>query len=97
MLRHVPLLYVQHGSGYLVIGSKGGSATDPVWYSNLEAQPDCEIRVAALRTKARARSLGGAERAQAWKLVTAKHPVYARYQARTEREIPVVLLEPLAG
>ena len=92
--RHVPLLYLAHGRGYLVVGSKGGSSGHPAWYLNLVGHPACEIRVGAPAGKARARVLSGAEREAAWTTITAKYPVYIRYQARTERQIPLILLEP---
>lgn len=95
--RHVPLLYVDHGDGYLIMGSKGGNPDHPVWFLNLLANPECEIRVSTRHTKARARVLEGDERALAWTEVTERHPVYAKYQSRVGREIPVVLLEPIAG
>ena len=95
--RHVPLLYVDHGPGFLIMGSKGGNTDHPIWYLNLQANPECEIRVSTLHTKAKARVLEGAERAEAWAKVTARHPTYAKYQSRTEREIPLVLLEPIEG
>jgi deazaflavin-dependent oxidoreductase (nitroreductase family) len=94
--RYVPLLYLEHGGGYLTVGSRGGSPGHPEWYLNLTAHPDCEIRVGQLRTKARARVLTSAEREPVWRTVTAAYPVYARYQARTDREIPLILLEPKA-
>ncbi|WP_340316833.1 nitroreductase family deazaflavin-dependent oxidoreductase [Rhizorhabdus argentea] len=93
--RSVPLLYVGHGDGYLIIGSKGGNVEHPVWFRNLQANPECEIRVGAPPVKARARILEGEERAAAWKEITDRHPVYAKYQARAPREIPVVMLERL--
>lgn len=95
--RHVPLLYVENDGSYLVIGSKGGNPTDPVWYLNLLETPECEIRVASYRTKARARTLEGKERERAWKRITDRHSTYEKYQARTERQIPVVQLEPIQG
>jgi len=94
--RHVPLLYVDDGDGYLIMGSKGGNVEHPIWYLNLQANPDCEIRVGAPPVKARARVLTGEERAKAWEKVSTRHPTYAKYQARTDREIPVVRLEPIA-
>lgn len=94
--RHVPLLYVDDGDGYLIMGSKGGNIDHPVWYLNLQANPDCEIRVGAPPVKARARLLSGDERAAAWARITARHDTYAKYQARTDREIPVIRLEPVA-
>ena len=93
--RHAPLLYLAHDEGYIVIGSKGGSRTDPTWYLNLLEDADCEIRVGAFRAKARARFLAGEERTREWNKVTAKHSVYAKYQARTDRQIPVILLAPI--
>lgn len=95
--RHAPLLYVDDGDGYLIIGSKGGHADHPIWFLNLQADPDCEIRVAQRHTKARARILDGTEREAAWAKITARHVVYLKYQARAERQIPVVRLEPCPG
>lgn len=99
--RHVPLLYVNDSDtgseGYLVIGSKGGNAEHPVWYLNLEANPECEIRVGRPPVKARARVLEGDDYEGAWARVAAEHPNYAKYQARTERRIPIVRLEPVEG
>ncbi len=95
--RNVPLLYVDNGDNYLIIGSKGGNVDHPVWFLNLMANPECEIRVGAPPVKARARVLEGDERAAAWKKITDRHHVYAKYQARAEREIPVVALEPIRG
>lgn len=93
--RSVPLLYVDHKDGYLIMGSKGGNDEHPVWFLNLQANPQCEIRVGAPPVKARARVLEGEERAIAWKKVTDRYDVYAKYQARAPREIPVVMLEPI--
>jgi deazaflavin-dependent oxidoreductase (nitroreductase family) len=95
--RHVPLLYVEHDGGYMVIGSKGGNEEDPIWYLNLQETPECEIRVSTLHTKAKARPLQGAEYESAWQKITTSHPVYLKYQARAARQIPVILLEPIAG
>jgi deazaflavin-dependent oxidoreductase (nitroreductase family) len=95
--RHVPLLYVDNEGSYLVVGSKGGHSQDPVWYLNLQENSECEIRVAKFRTKSRARTLEGEERERAWNKVVAQHPVYIKYQQRTERQIPLILLEPIDG
>jgi deazaflavin-dependent oxidoreductase (nitroreductase family) len=93
--RHAPLLYVDHEGAYVVIGSKGGSPDAPLWYRNLQDDAACEVRVGAYRTKARARILEGEERQLVWDKVTERHPVYLKYQKRTERRIPVILLEPI--
>lgn len=99
--RHVPLLYVDDsdgdGDGYLIIGSKGGNVDHPIWFLNLQANPECEIRVGAPPVKARARVLDGEEYARAWEKVSNRHDNYAKYQARTDRRIPVVRLEPIKG
>jgi deazaflavin-dependent oxidoreductase (nitroreductase family) len=92
--RHVPLLYQTRNGGYLVVGSRGGSPGHPAWYLNLLAEPVCEIRVGRPPQKARSRVLTGAEHEAAWKKITSAYPVYARYQDRTERQIPLILLEP---
>lgn len=93
--RHVPLLYVDNGDSYLVIGSKGGNPEHPIWFLNLQESPECEIRVAAFHGKARARTLEGDERERAWKKISERHPTYLKYQARAERQIPVVQLDPI--
>jgi len=92
--RHVPLLYVDNDGTYLVVGSKGGPASDPAWYLNLQADPHCEVRVGGFRSRAVARTLDGEERERLWTKVTDKHPVYAKYQSRTDRRIPLVLITP---
>ncbi|WP_313806876.1 nitroreductase/quinone reductase family protein [Sphingobium sp.] len=95
--RHVPLLYVEDGDGYLIMGSKGGNADHPLWFLNLQADPVCEARVGAPPVKARARILEGDEYARAWSKVAERHATYAKYQARTERRIPIVRIEPIAA
>ena len=94
-IRHAPLLYVDNDGSYLIVGSKGGLPTHPLWYLNLEADPVCEIRVGRLHTRARARTLTGEERERLWQKVTARHPVFEKYQARAPRRIPLILLEPI--
>lgn len=93
--RHVPLLYVEDGDGWLIVGSKGGNADHPLWFRNLQADPQCEVRVGAPPVKARARILEGEEYMRAWQKLSDRHATYAKYQARTERRIPVVRIEPI--
>ena len=76
--RHAALLYIEHDGAYLVVGSKGGLPKHPVWYLNLQAEPECEIRVASLHTKAVARTLEGEERDRVWKKFTDEQPVYLK-------------------
>jgi proline iminopeptidase len=80
----------------VVIASKGGMPTHPLWYRNLEAQPDCELQVGAKRMRARARVAAGAERERLWQQLAGIYPPYLDYQKATQRTIPVVVLDPLA-
>lgn len=91
--RTLPLIYGRHGDAYVLVASKGGNAANPLWYENLVAQPRVRVQVAADRFEAVARTAAGEERATLWKLMTGLWPDYDTYQARTEREIPVVVLE----
>lgn len=93
--RHAPLLYGKVPTGYAVIASKGGFVNDPSWYVNLQANPECEVRVGKDKFRARARRAEGKERADIWAQMTKDYPPYNDYQARTKREIPIVVLEPI--
>ena len=89
------LLYVRAGDGYVVIASKGGAPHHPGWFHNLTAQPDAEIQVGRERIPVHARVADGEERARLWARADAVNDGgYARYQSRTTRRIPVVVLEP---
>ena len=88
-----PLIFREHGGDYLVVASKGGSPEPPAWYVNLEADPAVEVQVKADRFRAKARTASPAEKPELWRLMTEVWPDYDRYQQRTEREIPVVVLE----
>lgn len=87
------LIYGRDGESYVVVASKGGAPTHPAWYGNLVAEPRVEVQVRADRFQAIARSAEGAERERLWKLMTRVWPNYDQYAARTERRIPVVVLE----
>ena len=93
--RALPLIYGTAGDSYVVIASKGGMPTHPLWYRNLEAQPDCELQVGAKRMRARARVAAGAERERLWQELAGIYPPYLDYQKATQRTIPVVVLDPL--
>ena len=85
------------GKGYFVIASKGGAPEHPGWYRNLLANPDVEIQVGTAKLKARARIASGEERARLWKEGVVFWPPYADYQVKAgSREIPVVVLDPVA-
>ena len=93
--RVLPLLYQKVDAGFLIIASKGGARTHPAWYLNLRDNPDCEIRVGRDHYRVNARTSEGEERAELWKVMTELYPTYDEYQASTDREIPVVVLEPV--
>jgi deazaflavin-dependent oxidoreductase (nitroreductase family) len=90
----VPLLYLRAGDTLVVIASYGGRDRHPAWYLNLVATPEVEVQVRNERFEARARTASPDERSSWWPQVVAAYGDYAVYQTRTERVIPVVLLEP---
>jgi deazaflavin-dependent oxidoreductase (nitroreductase family) len=90
-----PLFYGQTGNSYIVVASKGGAPEHPGWYRNLLANPEVDVQVGTKKFKARARTATGEERAQLWNKAVAFWPPYADYQKKTDREIPVVVLDPL--
>jgi proline iminopeptidase len=90
-----PLFYGMAGSSYLVIASKGGAPEHPGWYRNLTANSEVEVQAGTTKVKARARTVTGPERAKLWEQALQFWPPYADYQTKTEREIPVVLLDPI--
>jgi deazaflavin-dependent oxidoreductase (nitroreductase family) len=92
-LRRTPLIYGEDRDRYLVVGSKGGAKTHPSWYLNLVEDPEVHVQVGADKFPARARPATAREKPRLWKLMTSIWPEYDRYQARTDREIPVVILE----
>lgn len=88
-----PLIYGESEGRYLVIGSRGGAPEHPQWYQNLVANPEVEVQVLADRFKARARTANDQEKPPLWDLMVGIYPSFAEYQTRTERPIPVVILE----
>jgi deazaflavin-dependent oxidoreductase (nitroreductase family) len=92
--RTTPLIYGRQGDDYLVVASKGGSDTPPSWYLNLQAEPGVEVQIMDKRFAAHARDATPEEKAQLWRTMTAEWPAYDDYQESTERQIPVVVLEP---
>ncbi|HZP38677.1 MAG TPA: nitroreductase family deazaflavin-dependent oxidoreductase [Methylomirabilota bacterium] len=91
--RTTPLIYGRDGERYVIVASRGGAPAHPAWYENLSAEPEVHVQVLAERFKARARTASAAERPALWKTMAAIWPPYDEYQARTTRQIPVVLLE----
>ena len=91
--RTVPLVYMPDGDNIVIVAAKGGHPEDPAWMHNLRAHPDTEVQVDSERIGVRAREVTGDERGHLWPRVVAYNPLWGRYQARTERPIPVVVLE----
>jgi len=93
--RPLPLIYGASGDSYIVIASKGGMPSHPIWYLNLEANPACELQVASKQLSARARVAEGEEREKLWKQMAEIYPPYDDYQKNAgQRVIPVVVLDP---
>jgi deazaflavin-dependent oxidoreductase (nitroreductase family) len=92
--RTTPLIYGQHGDAYTVVASKGGAPEPPAWYLNLEEDPEAEIQVKSDVMKVRARTATPDEKPDLWKMMAERWPDYDEYQKKTDREIPVVVLEP---
>jgi deazaflavin-dependent oxidoreductase (nitroreductase family) len=85
---------VQEGRTYVVVASKGGEDRNPAWLLNVRANPDVEVTIKGVKETMRARVADADERARLWPIVTRDHENYAGYQRKTDREIPLVLLEP---
>jgi deazaflavin-dependent oxidoreductase (nitroreductase family) len=92
--RTAPLLYLPDGENLVVVASKGGMSHHPLWYKNLEANPRVEVEVGSERRTMVSRRATAAEKAALWPRLVAMYPEYESYQARTERDIPVVILSP---
>ncbi|HXM86561.1 MAG TPA: nitroreductase family deazaflavin-dependent oxidoreductase [Solirubrobacteraceae bacterium] len=93
-LRTSPLVYGRDGESFVLIASKGGYPKNPAWLHNLLANPDTSVQVGSRQIDVRARVAEGEERARLWQLMLGVYRGYAAYQARAEREIPVVVLDP---
>jgi len=92
--RLVPLMRVEHNGDYAIVASKGGAPEHPVWYHNVRANPDLELQDGTTTGRYTAREVSGEERAAWWERAVAAYPDYADYQTKTDRQIPVFVLEP---
>ncbi len=92
--RRTPLIYGRDGDNYVIVASKGGADDQPLWYLNLAANPEVELQVADRVFKARARDANLDERPRLWAAMAKIWPDYDVYQTKTDRQIPVVVLEP---
>jgi deazaflavin-dependent oxidoreductase (nitroreductase family) len=91
--RTTPLIYENADDKYVIVASKGGAPEHPGWYENLVKEPQVELQVKDEVFPARARTAHGEERERLWKLAAQQWPDYDAYQTKTDREIPVVVLE----
>lgn len=92
--RTTPLLYIRDGEDFVIVASKGGHPRHPAWFHNLRAHPDTTMQAGSHRVPVRARVADAAERARLWPRAVEAYGSYASYQRRTDREIPLVILEP---
>lgn len=93
-LRKTPLMRVEHEGRYAIVASLGGAPKHPVWYHNVKANPHVELRDGEVIQDMTAREVTGDEKAKWWEVAVAAYPDYAAYQRKTDREIPVFVLEP---
>jgi deazaflavin-dependent oxidoreductase (nitroreductase family) len=96
-LRYTPVMRVEHDGRYAMVASKGGAPEHPKWYHNLVANPHVELQDGTVTKEYDAREVSGAERDEWWERAVAAYPPYAEYQTRTDRQIPVFVLEPRQG
>ena len=97
MPREVTLYGFEDGGGLVIVGSNGGKPADPAWVANVRANPAVSVRTGRRERPMRAHEVHGDERARCWEVAVAGFPLYRTYAARTDRPIPVFVLEPVAG
>ena len=95
-VRKTPLMRVEHDGAYAAVGSKGGAPKDPLWVGNLRANPRVEVQDGPSKRDMVAREIAGPERDAWWQRAVAAFPPYAEYQQKTDRLIPLFILEPVA-
>ncbi|MFD9321848.1 nitroreductase family deazaflavin-dependent oxidoreductase [Streptomyces sp. NPDC060053] len=96
-LRKTPLMRVEHDGRYALVASLGGAPKHPVWYFNVKADPHVELQDGPRKQDMTAREVTGTEKAEWWERAVAAYPPYADYQEKTDREIPVFVVEAAAG
>jgi deazaflavin-dependent oxidoreductase (nitroreductase family) len=96
-IRKSPLMRVEHDGSYAIVASKGGAPENPVWYYNVVGDPNVEVQDGPVKQDMTAREVTGAEKAEWWERAVAAYPDYADYQKKTDRQIPVFVLEPIAS
>jgi deazaflavin-dependent oxidoreductase (nitroreductase family) len=93
--REIPLMHVPHGQQKILVASLGGISKNPVWYYNLKANPDVTITAEGSTGAYRAREVSAEEKAALWPVIVEAYPPYDEYQARTDRDIPVFVCDPI--
>ncbi|WP_090065201.1 nitroreductase family deazaflavin-dependent oxidoreductase [Lentzea flaviverrucosa] len=93
-LRYTPVMRVEHEGSYAVVASKGGAPEHPTWYFNIKAHPEIVLQDGTEAKEYVAREVDGAERAEWWERAVAAFPNYAEYQEKTDRLIPLFVLDP---
>lgn len=93
-MRTTPLIYIEDGQNLVIVASRGGSDAPPAWSLNLQATPQCSVQVGTERRAVTSRTATPAERETLWPRVVAVYAGYETYSKRTEREIPLIVLEP---
>ncbi|MFI6374175.1 nitroreductase family deazaflavin-dependent oxidoreductase [Streptomyces sp. NPDC050546] len=96
-LRKTPVMRVEHEGRYAAVASLGGAPKHPVWYFNLKSDPHVELQDGPRKQDMTAREVTGEEKSEWWDRAVAAYPAYADYQKKTDREIPVFVLEPAEG
>jgi F420H(2)-dependent quinone reductase len=96
-IRKAPVMRVEHEGRYTAVASKGGEPTNPQWYASLVAEGVIELQDGAVTRAYRAREVFGDEKAIWWRRAVDAYPDYADYQRKTDRQIPVFVLEPISG
>ena len=92
--RTSPLAYVRDGEDIVLVASKGGHSRNPAWYHNLRAHPEATVQVGSERRPVRAREATASERKRLWPMAVRTYSGYREYQERTDRQIPLMVLEP---
>jgi deazaflavin-dependent oxidoreductase (nitroreductase family) len=95
-VRKTPLMRVEHDGVYAMVGSQGGAPSDPAWVANIRAYPEVSVQDGPEPVDGVVREITGEEKAVWWERAVAAYPPYADYQKKTDREIPVFLVEPRA-
>jgi deazaflavin-dependent oxidoreductase (nitroreductase family) len=92
--RTTPLVYMPDGSAFVIVAAKGGHPANPAWVHNLRAHPETEVQVGPQRLSVRAREATAEERRELWPRVAAYNHFWDEYRRRTDRSIPIVILDP---